>query len=92
MDTALPLDPRVDDEFLSIACDDADWLRAEFDAIVAASWPELEDPGSSGDRVGGDGRFGRPGFSAAGRWWRYERTVVVARDEAARDRAPPGWV
>ena len=26
------------DAFLAVVCADADWLRAEFDAIVAASW------------------------------------------------------
>jgi hypothetical protein len=29
----------VDEQFLALMCSDADLLRAEFDAIIAAEWP-----------------------------------------------------
>ena len=30
----------VDEQFLDLICNDADLLAAEFDAIIAAEWPE----------------------------------------------------
>jgi hypothetical protein len=32
------VEPSVDDQFLDMVCADADLLRAEFEAIVAAEW------------------------------------------------------
>jgi hypothetical protein len=37
------------DEFLALVCADEEWLRAEFDAIVAAEWPG-PPPGAAGGR------------------------------------------
>ncbi|HZC54072.1 MAG TPA: hypothetical protein VE441_16460 [Mycobacterium sp.] len=34
------VEPSVDDQFLDLICDDPDLLDAEFDAIIAAEWPE----------------------------------------------------
>ena len=31
----------VDDQFLAVVCDDPDLLEAEFEAIIAAEWPDL---------------------------------------------------
>jgi len=34
------VEPSVDDRFLDLICSDPDLLAAEFDAILAAEWPE----------------------------------------------------
>ena len=38
----------VDEQFLALVCSDPEWLRAEFDAIIAAAWssPPPAGPGS----------------------------------------------
>jgi len=41
--------PMADEQFLELLCTDPDWVRAEFDAIVAAEWPI---PPSIGPRRG----------------------------------------
>jgi hypothetical protein len=80
-------------EFADLWCDDAELLRAEFDAIVAAEWPDrpevpprrripgVPDPG---------GRNRGPGGSQP------ERTERRwAQDRQPRQRSPPaadgGW-
>ena len=73
------------DTFLAVVYADADWLRAEFDAIVAASWDEPPvRPGRSGRPVPGPARR-----DAAGR---RDRPVPAGRPAAAapsRQRSPP---
>ena len=34
----------VEEQFLDLVCSDADLVRAEFDAIIAAGWPERPVP------------------------------------------------
>jgi hypothetical protein len=43
----MTLAERTTDAFLEVVCGDDDWLRAEFDAIVAANWdpPDPVPPG-----------------------------------------------
>lgn len=43
--------PSVDDEFLALMCSDEEWLRAEFDAIVAAEWVDPPQPLRPNDRT-----------------------------------------
>jgi len=52
----VPLDPLAEEsaplageQFLELLCADPDWVRAEFDAIMAAEWPI---PPSIGPRLG----------------------------------------
>ena len=48
--------PTIDDEFLALMCSDEEWLRAEFDAIVAAEWgtpPQRRRPDEGGPRSKG---------------------------------------
>jgi hypothetical protein len=40
----------IDEQFLALVCSDEDLLRAEFDAIIAAEWP---DPPMDTSRRGG---------------------------------------
>ena len=72
------------DTFLAVVYADADWLRAEFDAIVAASWDE---PPARPEPCG---RAGPPGPDVA----RHpDRPVPTGRPAAAvpaRERSPPG--
>jgi len=72
------------DTFLAVVYADADWLRAEFDAIVAASWDE---PPARPEPCR---RAGPPGPDAA----RHpDRPVPIGRPAAAapaRERSPPG--
>jgi hypothetical protein len=39
-ETSGPAAPSVEAQFLDLICDDPDLLQAEFDAIIAAEWPE----------------------------------------------------
>ncbi|HEY0805430.1 MAG TPA: hypothetical protein VGD84_10205, partial [Pseudonocardiaceae bacterium] len=32
------------DEFLAVICADEEWVRAEFDALIAAQWPDPPPP------------------------------------------------
>ena len=92
IDTAAGQTERVDDEFLAVVCDDEEWLRAEFDAIIAAGWPESVPP--SRGLGGGEHRF-EAGPRAGGcpcvvcEVCVVERTLVVLGDDPTRDRAPP---
>jgi len=43
----------VDDQFLELICGDADLLAAEFDAIIAAEWPEPPADGLGHRAAGG---------------------------------------
>jgi len=78
----------VDEEFLALVCSDEEWLRAEFDAIIAVGWGSAQRspprPGSAA---------GPPKPSRRGRWsstsdpsGRQRRTGIRAR---ARQRSPP---
>ena len=72
------------DEFLAVVYADPDWLRAEFDAIVEASWDE---PPARPEPCG---RPVPPGPDAA----RHpDRPAPIGRPAAAapaRERSPPG--
>jgi len=79
----------VKDQFLDLICGDADLLAAEFDAIIAAQWPE--PPGHSPGR-GAAGRH--PGSSRARRAGdRVPGAVLQPRHPGvggcARQRSPP---
>jgi hypothetical protein len=76
------------EEFLGLVCSDAELLRAEFDAIIAAGWPSpppadpacrtaVEPPAGGTPRwvARGDGRLGRP--------------VLPGTSWQARQRSPP---
>jgi len=79
----------VDDQFLDLIYDDTELLAAEFDAIIAAEWPEPpaerpgrsaagRHPGSDPARRGADpvrGQVCRPRHPGIGGW--------------ARQRSPP---
>ena len=55
----------TDEQFLDLLCAEADLLRAEFDAIIAAEWTTL--PPADPDRSEGTEQHARPG-----RWPRGE--------------------
>jgi hypothetical protein len=73
------------DTFLAVVFADADWLRAEFDAIVAASW---DRPPARPHRP--DAPVPAPGRPSAADW--PDRSVPPGRRVAAapaRERGPP---
>ena len=72
------------DTFLAVVYADADWLRAEFDAIVAASWDEPPA------RRRPSGRPGPPRPDAARHPDRPVPTGRPAAAAPARERSPPG--
>ena len=73
------------DTFLAVVYADADWLREEFDAIVAASWDEPPArPEPSGRPVPGPGRPDAPR-----RWDRPLRPGRPVGPTPARERSPP---
>jgi hypothetical protein len=73
------------DAFLDVVCGDEDWVRAEFDAIVAANWPGAEPPEppvpSPGPRRTPRRATGRP---------RPVPGIPPNGPAPARQRAPPG--
>jgi hypothetical protein len=87
----------ADEQFLDLVCSDMDFLRAEFNAIIAANWPG--PAARSPSRGGGAGRpntgprrepvariaapMARPRHRAAGGWTRQ-------RSPPARDNTPTG--
>ena len=74
------------DTFLAVVYADADWLRAEFDAIVAASWDE---PPAAPERPHRRAAAPVP-VNGTGRW---DLALPPGRPVAAcpaRERSPPG--
>jgi hypothetical protein len=81
--------PTVDEQFYDLICADADLVAAEFDAIVAAEWPET--PGRTPRHRDDDGyrasggapraATGSPGLAPPAR--------DGDLDRSARERAPP---
>jgi hypothetical protein len=71
----------VDDEFLAILCADDEFVRAEFDAIIANAWDTPAQPAPEPPRVPPPRRHLRsahaPGSEAA------------VTDAWARQRSPP---
>jgi len=45
----------TDEDFLNLICADEEFLRAEFDAIIAVGWPQTPQP-PRGHRICGGGR------------------------------------
>jgi hypothetical protein len=74
------------DAFLAVVNADADWLRAEFDAIVAASW---NPPRAGAERSGGPVAMPLPPKGTG-----FRDDVMPAEQPVAawpaRERSPPG--
>ncbi len=76
----------LDGELLDLLCDDAAWLDAAFEDIVATSWSEPPRRGR-GRHAGGPRRHGRPRQ-------RHSRRAASGRGQFAvrpsgRQRSPP---
>jgi hypothetical protein len=79
----------VDEQFLALLCSDEELLQAEFDAIIAAEWPE---PPGSLPRPGAAGRTperGRPGRCRPGARPRRPQPHPLGGDARRRQRSPP---
>jgi hypothetical protein len=80
----------VHDEFLASVCADEQLLRDEFDAIIAAEWPDVP-PSPSGGEHGL--RRGRPNEPRAGSddhgWLRHRRHRPPGIGGWVRQRSPP---
>ena len=81
-------DVRAVDEFADIMCADPDWVSAEFDAIVEASFGEPADP----ERADVPAPASRP--SGVTRKWQSSQTALapdgrIRSRPMARMRAPP---
>ena len=79
----------TDDEFLALLCADEELLRAEFDAIIAASWPDpparLPWRGAGGEPPG-DGQGLHEPRGASGPPTKPCQPHV---DPSSRQRSPP---
>jgi hypothetical protein len=69
--------PTVDEQFLDLICNDPDLVAAEFDAIIAAEWPE-----PPARRPGRSEAGGQPGSGGA------RRAADAARDPGPREPDP----
>lgn len=79
---------RADEQFLELVCADDEWLRSEFDAIIAAEFPQVPSAVARRGTTGGRG----------GEQSRRHATAVVDRtrphqpvgvDRWTRQRSPP---
>jgi hypothetical protein len=79
---------RIDEEFLAIVCNDEQFLRSEFEEIIAAEWA----PSRPGPKVG-TGQLPLPPSRAS---WKIAfiqsplRTLRPGVGEWSRQRSPPG--
>jgi hypothetical protein len=58
------VEPSVEDQFLDLVCADEELLRAEFDAIIAAEWPNPAGGAAAGTARGS--RHARRGYDGHG--------------------------
>jgi len=79
-------DAPTTEAFADLVCDDVELLRAEFDAIVAAAWPDRPTP-RPGRPCGGDG--GRCRRAVACRWGVARPASAPATRVPGRERSPP---
>jgi len=79
---------EVDEQFLALVCSDPAWLRAEFDAIIAAAWssPPPAGPGSCRAATQPEKQVGSSGPAGP---FRPRRSRYPVRDHADRTRSPP---
>jgi hypothetical protein len=80
--TSDPAARTVDEQCVELICNDPDLLAAEFDAIIAAEWPQPPP-----DRPARGAASGHPGNGAA------RRPAQPVRDPVAPPRRPGtgGW-
>lgn len=76
----------IEEEFLGLVYADEDWLRAEFDAIIAAQWPPPRER-----RTGRAGEPGSPQWPAApmSRGDAHQAWAEVVSRQWRRERSPP---
>jgi hypothetical protein len=83
----------IRDAFLDLVFQDEDLVRAEFDAIVAAAWPEPPAPPPPAAPPAPDDH--PAGAPVSHGWWppggRRMTLPEPARPRRGRQRAPPTW-
>lgn len=79
------------EEFIELVCSDAEWVAAEFEALIAAQWPTEPPAHLPVRRSAGSSRL--PG----GQQWREDLSGPLAHrpwrpglGEWTRERSPPG--
>jgi hypothetical protein len=72
--------------FVDVLCDDPEWLRAEFDDLIAAVWdePPRQRPPGPPRRPDPVPRPPRPGSE-----YRHRGDVICINDAWPRQRSPP---
>jgi hypothetical protein len=78
----------MDAEFVDLMCADEDLLRGEFDAIIAAEFPDQPPSSPSGACRGARARHVRPARRSAARDVAL-RSQVAATERVTRQRSPP---
>lgn len=78
---------RPEAEFAEIVFADEQWLRAEFDDIIAAEWPDPTPPPQAGSRPHPHSRRMRPRIAPT-RSIR-GRTRRLGTEAQSRERSPP---
>ena len=81
----------TEEQFADVVCSDEDWVRAEFEAIIAAEWP------APPSRPPAQRAASAPPTAPDGPWRvsRLERLASQPRRPGAggwaRQRSPPAW-
>jgi len=79
----------VQDEFLAIVSSDVELLRAEFEAIIAAEWPDPpSDDAGDGDTVDRPPHL-PPWPRTVGQARLVRRPICPGKDRWCRERSPP---
>jgi len=77
------------EEFLDLICNDTDLLAAEFDAIIAAAWPDPPEQPPQRDNAGGRPDGGRPSRRARRAPARPGEPGQPGIEASSRQRSPP---
>lgn len=83
------IERAVEERFCDLLCSDAELLRAEFDAIIAAEWPDPPPPETRRQPARRGPGPEHPGNRSANPLTRPDQYRPLGRDAWRRQRSPP---
>jgi hypothetical protein len=78
----------ISESFIELVCQDEEWLRAEFDALIAAGWDTPSQSPPTAPRAERPRPPGRPGPAHSAPGFRPARSCSP-RPSTGRSRSPP---